>query len=180
MAWTITEGPYEAPWGGRDAIGWRWIVTNEGGDTHAVTIWVSGTAMAVAPEFLSAVTAEARATEGRSEVERMLQSEILPREIMMHTAGRSLVDPGEAGWWVELRGDDQALQVLARLFATGDTTISQRGEQYFLRSSDFAEMADEQEVRLRAAGLAREAVGAAWLEGEQIGAVEVGAVQRFE
>jgi hypothetical protein len=136
--------------------------------------------MAVAPEFLPDITAEARATEGRSEVERLLQEEVLPREIMMHSAGRSLLDSGEAGWWVELRGDDEAFQALARMFASGDTTISQRGGQYFLRSSEFAEMADEQEVRLHAAGIAREASGAVWLAGEQIGAVEVGSVQRFE
>lgn len=178
MPWTITDGPYRAPWGGRDAVGWRWILMNERGDSHPLTVWVSGTAMAVAREFLPRETAAARETEGRSEVERLLGDEILSRDVLMHTAGRS-VDPGEAGWWVELRGDVRGLEALARLFATDDPTITQRGGQYFLRSTEFEEMADEQEVRLRAAGLLREASGAASIQGEAVGRVEVGAVQRL-
>lgn len=178
MAWRIADGPHQAPWGGRDAVGWTWILTNEHDDQHPVTVLVSGTAMAVAPEFLPAETAHARRTNGRSEVERLLLDQILPRELMMHTAGRS-VDSGEAGWWVELRGEQRALQVLARTFAADDVTITPRGGQYFLRAADFEEMADEQEVRLRAARLVREAVGAALLGGEEINPVEVAAVQRF-
>jgi hypothetical protein len=178
MPWRITEGPYDAPWSGRDAVGWRWRVRNDRGDVHPITVWVSGTAMAVAAEFLPSETAAARETDGRSEVERLLQDEILPRELMLHTEGRS-IDPGEAGWWVELRGDDRALQALARLFATDELRITQRGGQHFLRSTEFEEMTHEQEVRLRAAGLLRQASGAAWLESESTGSVEVGAVQRF-
>jgi hypothetical protein len=177
MAWEIENGPYDAPWGGRDAVGWGWILTNERGDRHVLTVWVSGTAMAVAPEFLPDVTAEARATQGRSEAEKMLADEILPREVMLGTAGRSVVPDGE-GWWVELQGEQRTLSALVRLFAEGDPTIVRRGGQVFLRATDFEEMADEQEVRLRAAGFLREAIGAAWLEGEQVGQVEVAAVRR--
>ena len=71
MAWAIVEGPYDAPWSGRDAVGWGWIVANDDGDRHVLTVWVSGTAMAVAPEFLPSETAEARVTTGRSEIERL-------------------------------------------------------------------------------------------------------------
>jgi hypothetical protein len=177
--WTIASGPHPAPWSGRDATGWGWILTNDRGDRHPVTVWVSGTAMAVAPEFLPPETAEARASNGQSEIQRLLDDAILPREVMMHTAGRS-VDPGEAGWWVELRGTEQALQVLSRLLvAGGDPEIAQRGGQYFLRAKDFEEMADEQEVRLSAARIIRETSGAAWLDGDEIDQVEVGVVQRL-
>lgn len=178
MAWTIAEGPHDAPWSGRDAVGWGWILTNERGDRHVLTVWVSGTATAVATEYLPEETAAARATSGRSEVERLLGEEILPREVLMHTGGRS-IDPGDAGWWVELRGETQDLDALARLFPEGEITVVRRGGQHFLRASAFEEMADEQEVRLRAATMLREAVGAATINGEQIGTVEVAAVQRI-
>jgi hypothetical protein len=178
MPWTITEGPHPAPWSGRDAVGWRWMLQNEQSDVHALTVWVSGTAMAVAPEYLPRETAAARDTEGLSEVERLLDDEILPREVMLHTAGRS-VDPGEAGWWVELRGEQLDLETLARLFAAEEISITRRGGQYFLRSAEFEEMTDEPEVRLRAAGVLREASGAASIHGEPVGHIEVGAVQRL-
>jgi hypothetical protein len=115
MAWTITEGPIQAPWGGRDAVGWGWILTNEHSERHVLTVWVSGTAMAIADEYLPDETAAARASQGRSEVERLLGEALLPREVMLHTAGRT-VDPGEAGWWIELRGDEDALDELLLLF----------------------------------------------------------------
>jgi len=178
MAWMISEGPLQAPWSGRDAVGWGWILTNERGERHVLTVWVSGTAMAMAPEYLPAETAEARATHGSSEVARLLANEILPREVMLSTAGRS-VDPGDEGWWAEIRGDEEALQALARLFADGDPSVTVRGGQVFLRASAFEEMADDQEVRLLAVRLLREAIGAARIAGEEIGVAEVGAVQRI-
>jgi hypothetical protein len=153
------------------------VLLNDRDERQPLTIWVSGTAMAVAPEYLPRETAAARETNGRSEAERLLGDEILPLEVMLGTAGRSVV-PGEAGWWVELRGAEHDFEALARLFAADELTITRRGGRHFLRSVEFEEMADEQEVRLRAAGLVREAMGAAWLEGEQPGPVEVGAVQR--
>lgn len=177
MAWTIADGPLNAPWSGRDAVGWGWILENERGDRQAVTVWVSGTAMAIADEYLPPETAAARETQGRSEVERLLADAALPREVMLHTAGRS-IDPGEAGWWVELRGQRAALETLARLFADGDVRVVERGGQHFLRSAAFEEMVDEQEVRIRAATLAREAVGAAEIAGEAVANVEVGDVRR--
>jgi hypothetical protein len=179
MAWTISEGPREAPWGGRDAVGWGWVLTNEEGDRQVLMVWVSGTAMAMAAEYLPEETAAARATQGRSEAERLLGDEILPREVMLHTAGRS-VDPGEAGWWVELHGGTQALDTLVRLFSEGEIAVVRRGGQYFLRGAAFEQMADEREVRLRAATMLREAVGAATITGEQLGTVEVAAVRRIE
>lgn len=175
--WTIADGPLEAAWGGRDAVGWGWILTNERGDRHPLTVWVTGTAMAIADEYLPEETVAARDTEGRSEADRLLGDEVLPREVVLGTTGRS-VDPGEAGWWVELRGEAETLGTLARLFDEGDLTIVSRGGQYFLRATDFQEMADEQEVRIRAASMVREAVGAAEIAGEVVAPVEVAAVQR--
>lgn len=178
MAWTIAEGPRDAPWSGRDAVGWGWVLSNERDERQVVTVWVSGTAMAIADDFLPDETAAGRATQGRSEVERLLEAPILPREVFLGTTGRS-VDPGEAGWWIELRGDAGTLDTLVRLFETAEPAVLRRGGQHFLRSSAFEEMTDEAEVRLRAATLLREAVGAAALTGAQMGAVEVGAVRRI-
>jgi hypothetical protein len=179
MAWNIAEGPRDAPWSGRDAVGWGWILTNDRGERQVVMVWVSGTAMSIADEYLPAETAAARATRGRSEVERLLNDAILPREVMLHTAGRT-VDPGEAGWWVELRGDPNGLDALRRLFPAGEINVVARGGQHFLRASAFAELVDEHEVRLRAAVMVREAAGAAEIAGEHVGNVEVGAVQRID
>ena len=67
MPWTVAEGPHNAGWSGRDAVGWVWILTNEQGARHPLAVWVSGTAMAVSPEFLPPETARARETLGRSE-----------------------------------------------------------------------------------------------------------------
>lgn len=142
-------------------------------------VWVSGTAMSIADEYLPEETAAARATQGRSEADRLLEDAILPGEVMLHTAGRT-IDPGEAGWWVELRGGAQGLDALARLFPEGEITVVRRGGQHFLRGSAFEQMADEPEVRLRAVAMLLEAVGAASITGEQLGNIEVGAVRRIE
>jgi hypothetical protein len=179
MPWTISEGPIDAGWSGRDAVGWRWVLTNDRDQRGVVTVWVSGTAMAIAPEYLPSDTVRARDSRGQSEIERLLGEQVLPREVMMHTAGRS-VDPGEAGCWVELRGPGEALEKLARLFAHGAITVTRRGAEYYLRADAFTEIADDTELRVRAAGLLREAVGAAWIDGEAVEGVEVASVRRVE
>src|SRR5262245_24363095 len=125
MPWEIADGPYDAPWGGRDAVGWGWVLSNEEGVTHVLTVWVSGTAMAIAAEYLPRETVAARETGGRSEVERILNEAVLPAEVLLSTAGRS-VNLGEEGWWVEVRGDEAMLDSLVRLFPEGDRTITRR------------------------------------------------------
>lgn len=134
--------------------------------------------MAISDEYLPQETGEARRTQGSSEVARLVDHEVLPREIFLGTSGRS-VDPGEAGWWVELRGAPPTLATLARLFGAGDFTIVARGGQHFLRANEFEEIADEHEVRIRAAAMVREAVGAAEVAGEAVTPVEVAAVRRI-
>jgi len=133
--------------------------------------------MAIADEYLPPETAAARATQGRSELGRLLGDSVLPHEVMLHTAGRT-IDPGEAGWWVELNGAESDLQALERLFGDGQIRVVRRGGQHFIRAEAFEEMVDENEVRLRAATLLREALGAATITGADLAPVEVGAVQR--
>jgi hypothetical protein len=178
VAWQIIDGPRDAPWSGRDAVGWGWVLTNQRDERQVVMVWVSGTAMAIADEYLPDETAAARATQGRSEVERLVADEILPREVMLHTGGRT-IDPGEAGWWVELRGDPAGLERMASLFPRGAIAVVRRGGQHFLRAEVFSEIVDENEVRLRAATMVREAAGAAEIAGEPVGLVEVGTIQRI-
>jgi hypothetical protein len=88
MPWELreTSGPHVAPWEGRDATAWIWEVYQHD-ESRRVIVEVSGTAMAVAAEYLPRETAEARATEGRSEVEKVLQLVEPPRRITLGTLG---------------------------------------------------------------------------------------------
>lgn len=88
MAWHLEDrsGPYGAPWEGRDSTVWVWELYRDD-QSRRVVVEVSGTAMAVADEFLPAVTAEAKQTNGRSEIEKILEQPEPPRRISLGTTG---------------------------------------------------------------------------------------------
>ena len=69
-----------------DANGWLWEVGREG-ETRRVLVEVSGSAWATEPELLPDETAEAIRTEGRSQVERVLDAQDPPRVIQCGTKG---------------------------------------------------------------------------------------------
>lgn len=89
MPWQIRpdSGPSPAPWDGRDATGWVWRIYGDGDTSRAVLVEVSGTAMAIADEYLPDETRRARASSGRSEVEKVLDLEDPPTRLSLGTTG---------------------------------------------------------------------------------------------
>lgn len=94
MAWELRQdsGPYPGPWEGKDAVSWVWRIYR-GDESRTVLVEVSGTAMSLAEEHLPAVTAGARATSGRSEVEKVLELEAPPERISLGSTGYLGVAP---------------------------------------------------------------------------------------
>jgi hypothetical protein len=88
MAWLLepNSGPFPGPWEGKDAVSWIWEIYRDG-ESRRVLIEVSGTAMAIADEYLPEETARARATSGRSEIEKILELDDPPNRISLGTTG---------------------------------------------------------------------------------------------
>jgi hypothetical protein len=88
MAWHLEpdSGPFPGPWEGKDAVSWVWEIYRDD-ESRRVLIEVSGTAMAVADEYLPEETARARATSGKSEIEKMLELDDPPSRISLGTTG---------------------------------------------------------------------------------------------
>lgn len=174
VSWRIESGPHPAPWDGRDAVGWVWLLENEAGETRGIRVDVSGTAMAVASEHLPDETVQARETHGRSEVELVLDTDEPPRRIALTTVGRAAGEGAdEAGWWVLLRGDAPDLALLVESFDGERLEVTQREGETYLRSEEFRDAADEADVLSRAAELVREANGAARLLDSNFRSVQV-------
>jgi len=152
-----------------------------------VLVEVSGTAMAVAEEHLPPETAEARATHGQSEVERVLEFDELPTRVALGTTGRVAPAPfegepaAEPGWWVVLNGGDvggaAALRQLSQLFQDGDVRVVERGGFYYLRADELESRADAADVRTLAVELLRRANGVARLASAGFAPVEVDHVE---
>lgn len=179
MSWELrdTSGPYPAPWEGRDAVGWVWELYGENDESRRILVEVSGTAMAVAPEYLPEETRLARETSGRSEVERVLELDDPPRRVSLGTTGYLGAPPdapAEPGWSVKLHGRAEDLETLANLFAEAPLHILERAGAYYLRSQQFAGLTDARQVQTRAADLIRQANGAAALELEGFRPVGIG------
>ena len=92
MSWEISGqvGPHSRA--GYDGSGWLWeIKRGEGSwpqaDVRHVFVEISGTAGGTDPEHLPGDTADAIASEGRSEVEKVLAEEDPPRVIQCGTDG---------------------------------------------------------------------------------------------
>lgn len=182
MAWRIIEGPLPGPWDGVDAVSWVWRVANEADEATSVRVDVSGTAMAVAPEYLPADTRAARATEGRTEVERLLNLDVPPARIALGTAGRVQQPPGaeQPGWWVLLRGRESDLRRLAAMFPVGggEVRIYERPGAFYLRADVLEELADQADVLSRAVELLRRVNGVGRLVDEAAAPVEIDRVER--
>jgi hypothetical protein len=96
MPWEITGqiGPHAEP--GYDGHGWLWELTRENRPARRVFVQIAGTAWAVHDRGgvgLASDTAQAIATEGRSEVERLLNDEEPPRMIGCTTVGCNPIAP---------------------------------------------------------------------------------------
>jgi len=92
VPWEISGqvGPHSRS--GYDGSGWLWEITRgEGGwpqaDVRRVFVEISGTARGTDPEHLPRDTADAIATQGQSEVEKVLAEEEPPRVIQCGTDG---------------------------------------------------------------------------------------------
>jgi hypothetical protein len=84
--WEISGnlGPYARS--GFDASGWLWEIA-EGDQAKRVLVEISGTALASSGASLPEDTRDAIQTEGRSEVEKVLDLDEPPRVIVCSTAG---------------------------------------------------------------------------------------------
>jgi hypothetical protein len=84
--WTVDRdlGPVSA--GRRDAIARLWQIAR-GEETKRVTVYISGTAMAVENEGLPQEVVQAKQTNGRSVVASLLGLDEPPEEVMVSTAG---------------------------------------------------------------------------------------------
>jgi hypothetical protein len=160
-----------------------WRAENDEGGTTTVLVEVSGTAMAVSPEHLPAETAAARATQGLSEVERVLHFDELPRRVALGTTGR-VTPPAfegeptpEPGWWVLLSGDEPSLRKLSELFSQGAISVCGRDGSFYLRADEFNAHADAGDVRASAIELVRRANGVARLADSAFRPVEVDRVE---
>ena len=180
MAWEITGGPYAGPWFERDSVAWVWeLQRSDDDELGRVVVEVSGTAMAVTPESLPTETRDARASHGRSEVEKHLDVDDLPPLITLGTTGYITAAPFEAeermeeGWWTQLVGDEEDLQALAEIFTEPPLRVVERNGDYYLRADAFRSLADPGDVRARAAELLRRANGAVRLSRSQSTSVEL-------
>jgi hypothetical protein len=125
--------------------------------------------MAVASEQLPQETVEARATQGRSEIEKLLDLADPPPRVSLGTTGYlepPSFEPEEMdeGWWVRLEGDAAHLKALATLSAGDAFEILQRAGDHYLRARTFDSLGDAGDVRRRAADLLRAANGALSLQ----------------
>jgi hypothetical protein len=94
MAWRISGkvSPYARA--GVDANGWLWEIEREG-LVRRVLVEVTGTAWAVESAALPEETRDAIATEGQSELEKVLRDDDPPRAIVCGTFGCRVVTAEE-------------------------------------------------------------------------------------
>jgi hypothetical protein len=67
----LLSGPFSIRLAGRDATAWRWFLNG-----NEVMVEISNTAMEINNEHLSERVAEAKRSQGRSEIERMLDWDV--------------------------------------------------------------------------------------------------------
>jgi hypothetical protein len=86
MPWVISGNVGAFARTGVDANGWLWEIERDG-DARRVLVEISGTAWAVREETLPEDTRDAIRTEGRAEVDKVLNLEEPPRVIACGTTG---------------------------------------------------------------------------------------------
>jgi hypothetical protein len=82
--WRITAGPKEVSSGGRDTNAYRLQIERDG-ESRAIVVYISRTAMASSNDHLSADVVAAKTTRGRSVVTNLLSVDDPPREVMVST-----------------------------------------------------------------------------------------------
>ena len=135
MAWRIDPEieAHGVPGADYDGMIWRWGVTSEDGAKVELTIdvKVTGTAMASAEGSLPQRVARARRTEGRTEIEAVLDWTITPDEIEINslkvtrwggTPGSEQLEVNEVIDWFAARG---ATVFLSRPGPPGESSICQ-------------------------------------------------------
>jgi len=86
MAWRIVGGPEAHARSGVDAQGWIWDLEHENGERRRPLVEIARTALAV-EGGLADDTTEAIASQGRSEIEKVLGEDDPPRVILCTTQG---------------------------------------------------------------------------------------------
>jgi hypothetical protein len=76
----LLSGPFSIRLTGKDATAWRWFLNG-----REVMVEIANTAMEIPDEQLSDRVAEARRSQGRSEVERMLDWDVPLDHVMLYT-----------------------------------------------------------------------------------------------
>jgi hypothetical protein len=76
----LVSGPYSIKLAGRDSTAWRWFLNG-----REVMVEISGTAMECSDDALSPRVADARRTQGRSEVERMYDWDVPNPHVILNT-----------------------------------------------------------------------------------------------
>jgi hypothetical protein len=115
MPWRIVKAAEEIPPpGGADATVWRWELADESGaERRTVLVKISGTAMVA--EDVHVRVATSRASEGQTEVHRILDWDEPPSEISFHSAadapdfvggepGPEVAELAEVAAWFQERG----------------------------------------------------------------------------
>jgi len=85
LPWTIERGPLAVAPTGRDAEGYGWEIQRQG-EGRRVIVWISGSAMASTTGLPDEVI-QAKATRGRSVVERLVMTDDPPTEVLAATYG---------------------------------------------------------------------------------------------
>lgn len=76
----LISGPFAIKLAGKDATAWRWFLNG-----HEVMVEISNTAMELSDAHLSERVANARRSQGHSEVERMLDWDVPLDRVMLYT-----------------------------------------------------------------------------------------------
>lgn len=76
----LVEGPLDAEVRGRDVIGWRWTLNG-----YSVLVEISQTAYECVPDALTDRVRKAIETQGRSEIERMLDWDVPTDHVLLTT-----------------------------------------------------------------------------------------------
>jgi hypothetical protein len=90
--WLIETSMGMADAGRRDAVSYLWRI-RRGEDTKRIQVFISGTAMESANEYLPQEVAQAKETSGRSVVANLVGLDDPPEQVMVSTAGVSLTMP---------------------------------------------------------------------------------------
>ena len=90
--WAVSNEVGQVPVAGRDASAFIWAI-ERGEETRTLTVFISGTAMALPDEGLPPEVVAAKQTHGRSVLSTLVALDDPPSQVMVTTAGISLTLP---------------------------------------------------------------------------------------